>query len=288
MVNGERWSYCDSKLNRIKYKKSIADAAVDGEVPEGNLRSPAQAQADLMAWLERLDRGETAQIERRAIVVPLDGDDPKGEAKRLRKYGDFSAMNARWNTSNSTTTAKRLAESPEEWGQYHALYRRARETWTVVPFKEVIAWAKAREDRVIGDFGCGEALIAEAVGDRHVVHSFDHVAINDRVIAGDMAHTPLEDGCLDVAVFCLSLMGANFTDYLREAHRALKLDGVLFVWEARSRFDDPGAFCRDLERLGFKVYKPEERGQFVCIEGRKTERVPDPDVVLSFRSAGTA
>lgn len=281
-VNGERWSYCDSKLNRIKYKKSIADAAVDGEVPDGNLRSPAPAQADLMAWLERLDRGETAQIERRAIVVPLDGDDGKGDAKRLRKYGDFSVMNARWNGSNSTTTAKRLTESPEEWEQYHALYRKARVTWTIMPFKEIIAWAKVREDRVIGDFGCGEALLAQAVGDRHVVHSFDHVAIKDGVIAGDMAHTPLEDGCLDVAVFCLSLMGANFTDYLREAHRTLKRDGVLFVWEARSRFDDPAALCHDLERLGFKVYVPEERGQFVFIEGRKTESVPDREAV-SFR-----
>src|SRR5205085_4399171 len=27
-VNGERWSYCESKLHRLEYKKSIADAAV--------------------------------------------------------------------------------------------------------------------------------------------------------------------------------------------------------------------------------------------------------------------
>ena len=83
----------------------------------------------------------------------------------------------------------------------------------MVPFQEVIAWAKRREGYVIGDFGCGEALLAAAIGDRHVVHSFDHVAINDRVLAGDMAHTPLENESLDVAVFSLSLMGANFTDY---------------------------------------------------------------------------
>jgi superfamily II DNA or RNA helicase len=44
MVNGQRWSYCESKLHRLEYKKSIADAAVDGVVPEGNLRTPAQAQ----------------------------------------------------------------------------------------------------------------------------------------------------------------------------------------------------------------------------------------------------
>ena len=30
------------------------------------------------------------------------------------------------------------------------------------------------------------------------------------------------------------LMGSNFSDYIREAHRALKLDGLLLIWEARS------------------------------------------------------
>ncbi len=50
-----------------------------------------------------------------------------------------------------------------------------------------------------------------------------------------MAHVPLEDESLDVAIFSLSLMGANFTDYLREAHRSLKLDGHLHVIEATSR-----------------------------------------------------
>ena len=52
------------------------------------------------------------------------------------------------------------------------------------------------------------------------------------VIACDVSHVPLDDESLDVAVFSLSLMGANFTDYLREAHRCLKLDGHLWIDEA--------------------------------------------------------
>jgi superfamily II DNA or RNA helicase len=59
-INGTRWSYCDTKLRRIQYKKSIADAAVDGVVPEGNLRSPAQAQRDMLLWLERLESGRSS------------------------------------------------------------------------------------------------------------------------------------------------------------------------------------------------------------------------------------
>lgn len=34
--------------------------------------------------------------------------------------------------------------------------------------------------------------------------------------------TPLGSFSVDVAVFCLSLMGTNFANYLGEAHRVLK------------------------------------------------------------------
>ena len=35
--------------------------------------------------------------------------------------------------------------------------------------------------------------------------------------------TPLETGSIDVAVFCLSLMGVDYPSFLKEAHRVLKL-----------------------------------------------------------------
>lgn len=57
-VNGERWSWCESKMRRLHFKKSIADAAVDGVVPEGHLRTPAQAYQDVMGWLQQLGAGE--------------------------------------------------------------------------------------------------------------------------------------------------------------------------------------------------------------------------------------
>ena len=61
------------------------------------------------------------------------------------------------------------------------------------------------------------------------MHSFDLVAANERVVACDMASVPLPDGCVDVAVFCLSLMGTNLADYLREAKRVLRPSGILKV-----------------------------------------------------------
>lgn len=285
MVKGERWSYCESKLHRLEYKKSIADAAVDGVVPEGNLRTPAQAQQDIMGWLARLETGKVAEVQRPVIKIPLSGERSEVE-RRVAKYGDFSKMNNRWYASSSATTHARLASNPEEWAHYHTMYRQLRESWPVVPYKEEIRWLSEREGLLVGDFGCGEAFIAKAVSDRHQVHSFDHVAIDESVVACDITKVPLSDGALDVAILCLALMGANYTDYIREAHRCLRLDGQLHIWEPKSHFDDVRAFAAQLRRLGFDVLTPETEGAFVRIYAMRNAKNSDLTVVLPFRGHG--
>jgi ribosomal RNA-processing protein 8 len=52
---------------------------------------------------------------------------------------------------------------------------------------------------VVADFGCGEAQLAASV--KQEVHSLDLVAAGPGVIACNMAHTPLDTGSCDVAVF---------------------------------------------------------------------------------------
>ncbi len=77
-------------MHRLEFKKSIADAAVDGVVPEGHLRTPAQAYQDVMAWLARLEAGEVEVVARPQIVVPLPDADPADADAARRRYGDFS------------------------------------------------------------------------------------------------------------------------------------------------------------------------------------------------------
>jgi hypothetical protein len=166
--------------------------------------------------------------------------------------------------------------------QYHTLYQESRKTWSVIPYEEMIRWCERRSGYSIGDFGCGEAKLAEAVSDRHTVYSFDHIAVNDKVIACDMAHVPLEDEALDVAIFSLSLMGSNFTDYLSEAYRTLKLDGQLHIIEATSRFSNLTQFRTDLEALGFDVVSVQDMWKFTHIRAMKTERRPQDRVELRF------
>jgi len=282
LVNGQRWSWCESKMQRLAFKKSIADAAVDGVVPEGHLRTAAQAYQDMIAWLQRLEAGEVQVVTRARIVVPLPDADPADVKRRRRRYGDFSGMNRIWNQTRSEGTHARLQANPEEWAQYHTLYREARKDWAVVPYEEMIRWCQQRTGYVIGDFGCGEAKLAEAVSDRHTVHSFDHVAVNEKVTASDMSHILLDDETLDVAIFSLSLMGANFSDYLREAHRTLKLDGQLHIIEATERFKDRNEFGKALEGLGFAIVSIDDKWKFTHIRALKSDRQLRDGRVIRF------
>ena len=115
--------------------ESTADAAVDGNVPEANLASQAAMMAEaknaLNAWITRLEAGEIRQLSRAELKVPLP---PDIENTAIRRYGDFSVMNQRFNSSKSSTSNDRLVKDPEEFYLYHTLYRKARETWTEIPF----------------------------------------------------------------------------------------------------------------------------------------------------------
>jgi hypothetical protein len=57
---------------------------------------------------------------------------------------------------------------------------------------------------------------------------------------------------VDVAVFCLSLMGTNYVDFIREAHRVLKEGSELKIAEVISRFSDVDAFIELMDELGFE------------------------------------
>jgi superfamily II DNA or RNA helicase len=266
-VNAEEWSWCNSRWKRIQFKKSVSDAAVDGIIPEGYLRTPEQAYKDTMLWLERLDRGDVFDIERRKISIPLIED---VKPSVLRKIGNLSQMNFQINHASSSVTHKRFLDHPEEWEYYHFAYREDRKSWPIIPYQEAIKWFKARPHMVIGDFGCGEALLAANLENK--IFSLDHVAINDNVIACDMSHTPLDDLCLDAAVFSLSLMGENFIDYLKEAYRCLKLDGHLWIAEPTSRIQSIDQFKDFLFRLGFDVSRVDEKWKFTFIKAIKSER----------------
>ena len=260
------YAYDEMKLNRLKFKRTLADCAVDGLLPEKNLISAAQASKEAIRWLERLERGEISCITRRdlnRILLPVE------IKQRQTQYGDFTKQKQKINSEDSSATNQRMMKNPEEWHEYHRNYREERKSWKVIPFNEWIKRIKKLPERyIVGDFGCGEAKIAEALGSRII--NFDHVAMDSSIISCDMSDVSqyVKDDELDVALFSLSLIGKNWQDYLKEASRCLNDDGLLFISETTqsSKLEN----IRDeIKNLGFEIYKDNEVEDFTFIEARK-------------------
>lgn len=67
------------------------------------------------------------------------------------------------------------------------------------------------------------------------VFSLDLVATRPGVIACNMADTPLKDASVDVAVFCLALMGTDYAAFLKEATRVRSSPRVYRAARAASK-----------------------------------------------------
>ena len=85
---------------------------------------------------------------------------------------------------------------------------------------------KKSDSLVIADFGCGEARLARTLSAScKKIHSFDLVALNDEITACNFSKTPLDSESVDIAVFCLSLMGTNIRYEMRNRLILIKVVG---------------------------------------------------------------
>ena len=96
-------------------------------------------------------------------------------------------------------------------------------------------------------------------------------AVNEHVTVCDMRKTPCEDESLNAAVFCLSLMGTNWPEYLQEAHRTLKPYGVLLITEPQKKWEGKtDDLVQAITMAGFHlVGKVEQRGRFLYVQASK-------------------
>ena len=96
----------------------------------------------------------------------------------------------------------------------------------------------------------------------------------------DITLVDADDASMDVAVFCLALMGTDYPSFLREAQRVLRPGGILWIAEVSSRFQpDPQQgsatsqrsktarqFVKALESSGFKMRSSSDSKMFVVWE----------------------
>lgn len=109
--------------------------------------------------------------------------------------------------------------------------------------------------RVLVDLGCGEGNLELLLNKREIfskIHSYDLVPLKNHVKIADVSNLPLDAESVDVTVFCLSLMGVNYIDFLIEASRIMKEEGLMVISEVTSRFASLSVFHDMMMALGLK------------------------------------
>ncbi|CAH2226277.1 ribosomal RNA-processing 8 [Pelobates cultripes] len=278
-----------------KLKKIVQGSGRDGDVHSGPHHTKEEDKGDLEKQKDE-NEGKGPQLRKRIneSFITLDQNEnvlPEDRSASLRSRMEKRLSSARFRyineelyTSDSSKARSLFENDPEAFVIYHSGFSQQVQHWPVNPIMEVIKYVKNRPlSLVVADFGCGDALLARSV--RNKVHSFDLVALNDCVTVCDIAQVPLSDETVDVAVFCLSLMGTNLSEFLQEANRVLKMEGVLLVAEVSSRFDDVRQFLSAMAQLGFKnVTKNTDSSYFFLFEfikiGLPRECVKHPGLSL--------
>jgi len=170
------------------------------------------------------------------------------------KASRFRYLNEQLYTCHSKEAQTLFKNDPEAFKIYHEGFVNQVKKWPVKPLELIIQWVLSKpKNLVIADLGCGEAILASKV--KHKVHSFDLVALNNRVTVCDIADVPLAKESVDVVVFCLALMGTNCQQFLVEANRILKDKGILKIAEVASRFKSTKMFINDMKSIGFFLKK---------------------------------
>ncbi|KAK4156213.1 ribosomal RNA-processing protein 8 [Chaetomidium leptoderma] len=185
----------------------------------------------------------------------------------------FRHLNETLYTRPSAEAFELFQESPEMFTEYHEGFRRQVDVWPENPVDGYIADIKARskvrflprnrdnapitpsqlplpnttKTCTIADLGCGDGKLASALQPfskkLHLdIRSFDLQTGGSALITrADIANLPLASNSVDVAIFCLALMGTNWIDFVEEAYRILRWRGELWVAEIKSRFTNPEA-----------------------------------------------
>ncbi|KAI9839295.1 MAG: hypothetical protein M1819_003290 [Sarea resinae] len=185
----------------------------------------------------------------------------------------FRHLNETLYTTPSSNSLDLFSESPEMFTEYHEGFRRQVEVWPENPVDIYINTIKARgkinprrpsynnskgteqqqlqplprtsSTCTIADLGCGDARLAQVLTPMakklHLsLHSFDLQSPSPLVTKADISHLPLADSTVDLAIFCLALMGTNWVEFIDEAWRVLRWKGELWVAEIKSRFGRVG------------------------------------------------
>lgn len=191
----------------------------------------------------------------------------KSKLKNKLAGSQFRWLNELLYTTTGESAFNVFHTKPDLIKLYHEGFRSQAEQWPLNPLDHITkVLAQLPSGSVIADMGCGDAQLAHRLSllkKGYKVHSFDlgNALNSEHITVCDIAHTPLKDRECGVVVFCLSLMGTNWSEFITEANRVLKLGGVLYIAEVVSRIVDNRKFADMVQSVGFKLQSEQQLGK---------------------------
>ena len=276
-----RWDH--RRYNTITYKETIANAAVDGIIPDKLITSKEDFIEDaieyLDEWIERIKNDNIYTTQRKDLDIEIFPEINDTTLRSKRVESELQKFDKRGRIMRSETMHKEFSENPHSWFYYHSLRKEAMKNWEEIPYVHIATKIQSeglfdKHDNII-DFGCGTNEFKSFVENK--VISIDHISFDDSVIACDMKDisTHVSNETQDIAVFSLALWGPNFTDYLKEAHRVLRKRGIVYIAESTKSYKEESErekLSAVLESVGFKMQEIEIKDKFTYFTAIKTIR----------------
>ncbi len=200
--------------------------------------------------------------------------------KQKLQGSKFRWLNELMYTKSGEDSFAMIKETPKLFEEYHQGYREQTKQWPERPVDKALKWLSGRpKDWFVIDLGCGDAELSKRAPQTRV-QNFDLAPAPNagNVTVCNIASLPLQSSTVDVAIFCLSLMGIDYGSFIEEAARVLKSKGWLWIAEVQSRcIDEQGRSMLDdlvsgIESIGFSLKsKSIENSHFFTIVFQKQE-----------------
>jgi hypothetical protein len=237
--NGESWSLDEERLARIKFKKSLADVTINGEIPDDVITNEQALKLAKNSLTEFLKNSKTykssAEVPVVADEIKLTGK-PRVRGNRDRRdyWSELQDFNQLISASTTEHIFSSVIKTKEDWLKYHELRNTSVRLGDIKnqPIYTIARdFLKSRKPKVLGDMGCGMNLLKTLLPENYKVISVDWYAVDDTVKVCNLQNTSsvIADGELDVAVYSLSFWGKDWRNVLKDAYRILDYDGRLII-----------------------------------------------------------
>jgi ribosomal RNA-processing protein 8 len=265
VVQNEEDAEKSSEKGKKKEKKRKNSEKLDQSEGKAPRPEKSEKRASVAGELEPPAQASAAAQPAPAALTPL-----QASMRNKLISARFRHLNETLYTRPSKESFQLFTDSPEMFSEYHEGFRRQVEVWPENPidgFLEDVRhrakhrfYPKGRQSGTtsqppisslplprtdglctLADLGCGDAQLSEKLQPyvqklRLNILSYDLQSPSRLVTKADIANLPLADGSVNVAIFCLALMGTNWLDFIEEAYRILHWKGELWIAEIKSRF----------------------------------------------------